>query len=725
MRIMMKSAKVALMAALTVLAVSCKDTDVYDPDAPLPGGEETSEKVANTFDFSTIQNVNLSVDYSAFKLYGPVQFSVYNQNPFVGEDEFEQLDSSIIPIFSDFTDADGKFSKSVKLPAYAQHLYVVTGNFFVSDYLIEADVKNGAAKAVATKPAAARNSSVYVTRAEETYTDDVATIPSLSSLVDVQGNVIPTGQKYKIWKSYLGKWSETSGRPQYINNTTNPKLVFSGEDFASLCETVSDALNSNAPCHEEYRAQPDLTLQEESEVSITVIGGSTCWNSSLGYYYYTEDTKPTKPEDLNIVMLFPNTQCGGWKKMKSNYDYQNSVALHAGDVVQLMYYPNIANNSMDNATTKFPKGTKIGFILKTHAWGMKGNAYQIKGYNSSKAFFNMWGTSTDGASYTEGLRCPPFDKDKEYNDNYKYLNTDGESRIAKFAYVKNDNEKYAIVSFEDACSDQDYDDLVFALKPNVFTPIPEIVPQKTSTFSVYGYEDLWPKKGDYDLNDVIVESEHEKISIKKSPDKVFKLVQESFKLTTYQNYVELKSGLALTLHTPVQPSSVVTKIKHKKTGIEEEVSFKVENNGTDNVYYLTSDVTANLGDTYIIQLNYSVGQTSSDLASIDPFIYREEDGNQTWQVHIPFEAPAPRMKFGYFHTEDDLSVPDRNIFFVRDTDYPFAFHLFGTKIDNFELLLKPENESVPVSTLFPLFLDWAKSKGTQHADWYLFPRESN
>ena len=92
MRIMMKSAKVALMAVLSVLAVSCKDTDVFDPDGPLPGGDETSEKVANTFDFSTIQNVNLSVDYSAFKLYGPVQFSVYNQNPFVGEDEFEQLD---------------------------------------------------------------------------------------------------------------------------------------------------------------------------------------------------------------------------------------------------------------------------------------------------------------------------------------------------------------------------------------------------------------------------------------------------------------------------------------------------------------------------------------------------------------------------------------------------------------------------------------------------------
>ena len=121
---------------LLVLASCSKSKDLYDPNISSGDKPETEIKVeANTFDFSTTQSVNLAVDYSASKA-GSVFFSIYAENPMTDDDD-PALKENVLPVFEAFTDASGKFNSSVSLPAYAKHLYVYTGNFFVSDKLIE------------------------------------------------------------------------------------------------------------------------------------------------------------------------------------------------------------------------------------------------------------------------------------------------------------------------------------------------------------------------------------------------------------------------------------------------------------------------------------------------------------------------------------------------------------------------------------------------------------
>ena len=142
----------------------------------------------------------------------------------------------------------------------------------------------------------------------------------------------------------------------------------------------------------------------------------------------------------------------------------------------------------------------------------------------------------------------------------------------------------------------------------------------------------------------------------------------------------------------------------------------------DDVYYLTSDVKAELGTTYIIEVNYSKGQTTNSLASVQPFIYREEANDMTWEVHIPFEAPTSKMVLGYFGTKDDASIPEEGKYFVRDSDYPFAFFLYGANIENFKnTILKRENESKKIDEIYPGFLKWSTTQGAENADWYLHP----
>ena len=98
-----------LFAAIAGLLVSCvRDIDVKEGQT-----EQGKDEVINQFDFSTVQDVNLSVDYSAFNAPAPVLFSVYSENPFTGSEESMTLRSDISPIFEAYTGKDGKFNEVI------------------------------------------------------------------------------------------------------------------------------------------------------------------------------------------------------------------------------------------------------------------------------------------------------------------------------------------------------------------------------------------------------------------------------------------------------------------------------------------------------------------------------------------------------------------------------------------------------------------------------------
>lgn len=696
--------KVCSLVFLAILLVACGDKFQFDPSNN-PGGDG-NKKVANTFNFSTVQEVQLSVDYSAFKTYGPVFFGVYTQNPFIEGSDVDLWDENATPIFEDYTDANGKFSEVVELPTYAQHLYIATGNFFTGMYLMEADVKNSSASVVAENLNVVTSPVLNRAAGPGESTNDLSAL-NLTNIITADGTV--TDEKlYNDWKNWLGSWNSATGYPDYLldKSTADSKLVISEDEMEGLYATVGKAFVSGSAMNEEYCSYPDLLLEKESEVTFTLLGSSTCWNSSLGYYWYTDDNKPTKPSDLHVVMIFPNTQDGKWNNaVKWNLrSYNNNVGIHRGDVVQLMYYPNIANNDKTGASKVFPKGTRIGFVLKTQAWSMQGKDYSLNiGSFSGEKKYNVWCSTTDGLSYGKKLA----------GDNGKYPNLDGQSRGAKFSYKAANGDTYTLISFEDALDDLDFDDLIFALKPvGVFAPVPEIENKKSSTTGVYAFEDLWPNKGDYDLNDAVVNEKHEKEFNDNG-----KIIKETFYLTTYQNYVTKTSGLALTLNTKKNPSQISMKKIAKGSTVAEETTFRKDG----NVYYLTSDIKGELGTTYILELTYSTAlDSSSKMASIQPFIYRSENDDKNWEVHIPMEAPTTKMNTSYFGTADDCSDPSKGLYFVRSGNYPFAFYLKGANIEVFkETILNRDNESKRIDELFPGFLEWSISNGATHQDWYL------
>lgn len=689
--------KICLCACILFVVSSCEKDDFLNEK-----NNGTTQEEVKDFNFSTTRNVDLFVEYSGFDLHGPVLFSVYSENPIVYENtEVEYVDENIKPIFQAYTDRQGKFDASVTLPAYAKVLHIVTGNFMIGLKRVVVEVKNNEAKVVLNSRAAKAMQKIARAKAEGTWTHDFSTLHNFSYIIDLNTGAKKNEQIYKEWVTPLGDWNTASGRVNYlISSEANAELQFSQDVINGMYETVCEALNSGTTCKEQYRAGADLTLTRNSEVSICALGSMTCWNNSLAYYYYNENNKPTSTMDLNPIMLFPNTQDGQRYK---NCDYNGSIGMDRGNVIQLMYYPHIAEGDLSDATPTFPMGTKIGFLLKSNGWGCidQDHSFNYSGWKTKK--MNIWSASTEGLSYCR-------------NSGYKFPNTTGEARTAKFAYTSRDGKRYALISIEDACDDKDYDDLVFALNPaNVFAELPEVAKGKTTISGVYAFEDLWPNSGDYDMNDIMVDCKHEMTFNNGNIEK------EVYRFTTYQNYVGKVSGLAVKLDTKVTPKSIVMK-KILPGKAETVVTFTKDN--LENVYFLTNDVTGELNSTYIFEITYSTAQSIEKLATIEPFIYRDEEDGKRWEVHLPGMAPTKKMNMSYFGTSDDTSRPSEGKWYVRNSLYPFAFYLANASAEMFKTtILDYKNESKPISNFYPEFIPWVTSNGTSNEDWYLHPNK--
>lgn len=717
--------KACLCASVILVVASCKDTDEF-----FSRNEDAAEvREANEFDFSTSQDVDLIVDYSEFDAKIPVFFSVYSVNPFVNENTTEEyINENIKPIFAGYTEPNGKYDQTVTLPAYAKVLHIVTGNFLVGLRRTMVEVVNGQARAIVENPMANVEQG-RMTRAPwhvagaGSPTNDLSKMKHLYCKSD-------GSQVYKPWLTPLGTWNSASGRPDYLLDTSNQALinkglVFSQDEFNGMYGTACDALNSGTTLKEDYRAAADLKLKIASEVSITAMGSSTCWNSSLGYYYYNESTPPQSKMDLNIIMLFPNTQDGEWPRGSyPNNKYNGNIGALRGDVVQLMYYPPTVDGGIDtsNGTTIFPAGTKIGFILKTNAWGQRGNDYAVNG-SSYAGKKNIWASTTNGLS-------------SAYDSGVKFPNPDGEARSAKFAYTAPNGNEYVVVSFEDACDDKDYDDLMFALNPaNAFdlTDTPQIESQKVVVEGVYGFEDKWPEEGDYDMNDLMIDCKHE-LEFYTHPDGSKKLNKERFYLTTYHNYITLKNGLAVDLQASDIQTLYVTKIPSGKTEpvvtdkmVDKKYYYLSEFSWDKNesrMWYLTDDITKEEGVTWVFEVTYTKAINKGQ-CTIRPFLWRKGSGGQV-EVHLPWVSPTNKADKSLFGTKADKSNPSvsrsngQKMYYVGSGEFPFAFYLEGVSIDAFKgTVLKPENESKRIDTFFPEFLEWSISEGKKNSSWYL------
>lgn len=628
---------------------SCVDSD-KDLYQEAPGAE------INTSNFSTIQKVQVEIDYSNSE--SRVPFSIYDGNPLIEGENTTILKENVQALDGAWTDEQGKFTATVELPAYVSNVYIVSTSPFARQ-AIPGKIVNGVLKVSDTdEQLTTRASYRESTRFDRNRFNNLG------------------------WNTNLGSFDDRSGVIDYAYKGNDPKLTLSKSEMNELRTTVSKVLNTLGSCPEEYRTQADLYVEEdETAVVLTALRGWTCWNSSLGYYYYRYDQAPASLKDVKVYAVFPNTQM-----IWNNGSLQASPqGIKEGTAVQLKYFDDPEYPKGKN----FPKGYYIGFILACNAW----NTY-FTGFNSYTLTEGFYASSTKGFSTK--------------------VNSGIDVRTAMF------KDKNSAIAFEDFMDDQNFTDVVFSLKANPeITNVPPVDEDLNTTIEktgVYAFEDEWPKAGDYDMNDVLVQYTYQKVF------NIFnEILSESFTFKTlYNKSTVFTNGLGFILSNEGNAQSIEYFIRK-----ENEKDFTVAS-GADkftresNAIILTDNVKTNPNAEYKVTFKYGdKNSNKKQETSIDAFIYRPSKEGNRLEVHCPMKKPTSKVDTSLFGQYEDCSKPNEGIYYVSNQEniYPFAFYLSNANANDIaELKNFDKNEKKSISEIYPKFIDWAKY-GT-NADWY-------
>lgn len=703
-----KGFAMSMIMAAAMTFVSCADWDMPHYGAAQP------DQTINNFDFSTTSGeITLNVSYAGCGVKTPVFFELYDEEPITWNEEGNGYvkKEDVKALYSAYTDENCVFSGTITLPAYVEKVWVYSPAFFAKT-LMEANVvgntitvsdTDGTRSARAATRAAEEDGFCYMTRtdAPKEY------------------------QAGKRWKEWLGTY-DGNGKINY---------AYTGKDLvpdASVYSTHSDIINvGQLNCPQQYRNASDLEITAPAEVVVTYLGGNTCWNSSLGYYYYKVGQEPKSIEDVNVIMLFPNTQDGKWCKINSADVPKAGVDRMTS--VKLKYYPKIAQDSKEGATDIFPAGYKVGLVLATNAWSKRLD------YNQNKL-------------------------EKKYSENRYYrsatssnlgvrqnANTTDLPLVASY-YTK--DEDFVVVSFEDDYKfedgkggDQNFSDVVLTIGTNPVATIADLptlnlwrnadnsgfVTLTETLKGTYLFEDLWPQKGDYDMNDACVEYIQGTYK-----DKWNDTYGETFSFKPRQNFATKKNGIAFRLiggdRDEVDSKGVKTGKRISGYHIPAEVKLylgnkditeQLEYDEENLIFYVIPDTKKNPGLTYTVEFlhipdgspQYYERNYKDYKSQVDVFLYRKE-GDKNWEVHTKGMEPTPKMNFDYFGKGDDLSRPAEGIYYVRAGNYPYALFLNGHQIDKMSKLFDIENEGFTLDMMYPKYTKWVETEGKENSNWY-------
>jgi len=246
----------------------------------------------------------------------------------------------------------------------------------------------------------------------------------------------------------------------------------------------------------------------------------------------------------------------------------------------------------------------------------------------------------------------------------------------------------------------------------------------SSGFSTVAFEDLWPFKGDYDMNDLVMDY---KFVITSNSNNYVDKVVGTFKIKAFGASFENGFGFQF----PNVPPASITSV----SGYDLQEGFIILNsNGTesgqtkptiivyDNAFKeMTSPggigVNTDPTQAYVtpktltITINFAPNTcllSNLNIGNFNPFIFVNKVRGV--EVHLPDYAPTSKANLSLFGTGDDNSIPAQGKYYKTANNLPWA-------INTYEQFDYPK-EKVDISQAFIHFAAWATSGGTSFTDWY-------
>jgi LruC domain-containing protein len=252
-------------------------------------------------------------------------------------------------------------------------------------------------------------------------------------------------------------------------------------------------------------------------------------------------------------------------------------------------------------------------------------------------------------------------------------------------------------------------------------------PSKT-TWGTLGFEDLWPGRGDYDLNDAVIDYQFRVVT--SAWNKVVD-VKPKFYVRAVGAGLENGFGWQFDNLIPATVESVV--ITYAGQPHDPWTYVSIAANGTENnqqkaviiVYENHNNVINRVGgtfyntepnepygysDTINVNLHFNPPQLPTDVGTppFNPFIIKNL--TRGIEIHLPDYIPTSLANTSLFQTEDDDSDPAIGRYYKTDGNLPWGINI-TQKYDY-------TWERVQIVYGHLKFGAWAESGGIDYPDWY-------
>jgi LruC domain-containing protein len=573
-------------------------------------------------------------------------------------------------LFSGFTDLEGKINMKHPLPSYVDRVVVSTNYIGLPN---ETEVQINGSK--------------------------VNVLIGGSSKGNLKSGAIPFKSTNAVFHP-MGPFN-AQGVPLYlepVNDVIDPQFL--NDINASFPE------KQPVPLHNPHYLNPDneydFKLLEASDVWVTFIHEGAGYRNVLGYYTYQLINQPNDPAQIDTVrIIFPNVSFQG-----------SGGGLVSGNKVYI---------------GQFPPNTGIGWVL------------------IADGFRNGQITNGHGVYYSNPVLNPESNPAKKQHavhllDNGRGLfilgfedlnrmgHTDDDFNDALFYVTANPISAVDLTGFQTityTSDDSDGDGV-----PNQFDDYPEdqdrafdnFYPSEQS-FGTLAFEDLWPGKGDYDFNDMVIDYNINQITNGNN-----QVVEIKANFTLRAIGASFKNGFGFQL--PLLPADIQSVTGQLLT--EGLITLNPNNTeaGQSNAVIIAFDngfkvlphpgggtgVNTVPTSTYVVPQTITINvllATPKSLSQVglppyNPFIFTNQQRGQ--EVHLADKQPTDLADMSLFGTFHDNSIPAQNSYYKTKNNLPWALHI----VDSFTYPI----EKVQVTQGHLFMSTWAESAGQSYPNWH-------
>lgn len=646
---------------LSLILVGCNKNQL-GPNPELSSIPLAERDIPQGFNYSTKQPVSIKIQAMTNGDEGlsNVKLTFFSRE----EDGTEKQ------LFSGLTDSHGKFIREVQLPASLEQIVVRTNYIGLVNAVI-LPIEGGSI--------------------DFDYSNQILEEEEGSESLGKSN----TASDYVMLSEF-----NTHGKPFDLVRPQDPiEQPFLNDVNSSLPEGTSVMT-----AHPEYLAegrQSNAYLSQDADVFVTFFHEGTSNKSALGFYHFDANNPPETLDEIDSVyIIFPNASFAG-----------SGGNLRPGDKMNLGY---------------FPAGTEIGWVLLVDGWERK-----VGVTSGSEQFYSIPQFNPESEAVSQRHNILLYDEardltvlgfedarrdgnsDDDFNDVLFYVTSNPSSAISasdisQMTYTGDDSDGDGISDHVD-----DYPNDNSRAYDNHYPAL--------NTFGSLAFEDLWPIRGDYDFNDLVVDyyftevlnASNEVVELK--ADFVLKATGAS-----YENGFGFELGIAPDQVSSITGSQIFGSVVSLAENGTELNQAKAVCMVFDNVYNIVSRpqgfyVNTQLEAPYVtpdtvnIVIAFTEPQLSVSLGEppYNPFIFVNQDRSR--EVHLA-EHPPTSIAAGseYFGSGDDNS--EGSGYYKTINNLPWA-------LDIVETLTYPL-EKVTIDEAHNYFIGWAETSGSNYADWF-------